>query len=852
MATRQQLVARPRLLDRLDEGRSLTLLRAPTGFGKTTLVRQWVDQRVADDALLASVRVRPGEGDSASFWIAVVESLIDAGLTAPALLLARSPQSSAARMITTATRPLVLWIDSFENVTTAADEVLVDLARHVDDFQLVAAVRSNRHFGEHLINELDPMVLGPTDLLFTADETTAAVRAAGLELPAESMAAIHQGSGGWPELVRTYLLALRNHAPDDLDVNTIMDQVLPDWLRRRLLPDVGRAEVTEFAVVSALPEELTFEVADLLTDDPEAKARLEGLISDGALMPSLGGDGVVSFQWPDTARRALLTELRRRYPERIPVLHERLARWYADRGDPAKGLHHAVAAGAWELVAEIIDEHWRRLVIFHRSELNEALLAAPLEAITRGTTLRPARAVRALMLRHLDPAISVDALPEGAEALADLGMAHDAAATINTGLAVLGALRTPARLAEAAVFAGRLTRVANAARADHPGEVADLYPSVHLCAGEVYLSADDLQTGIQHLEEAYQHAGDSSLGNLEADAAGKLAVAFAFAGDLPRASEWLTRYERAPMLKTWLTPYTRSTTNVARLFIAVDTLDVWRATGIAYDLLGNVLPDTRWARELYAQALLAVHTGTITMVLEQIDRARRRPLAIPAPAEPLVAAVEADLLMAMGLGNQARAILRGAYRDHPWLRVGQARLALLVGDPAGALRLATDADWIRRSRQRQRQEMLLIRAVAAHRLGEATLARTSLQTAAAAAVATGAVRPFTTVPRDDLAAIAADLPAAAEVLDRASVSRSPEVFGRPISLIELTPREHEVLLRIASGLSIRQVAVDLHVAYSTVRTQQRSLYRKLSVESQEDAVARARQAGLLTRPSPTS
>jgi LuxR family maltose regulon positive regulatory protein len=83
------------------------------------------------------------------------------------------------------------------------------------------------------------------------------------------------------------------------------------------------------------------------------------------------------------------------------------------------------------------------------------------------------------------------------------------------------------------------------------------------------------------------------------------------------------------------------------------------------------------------------------------------------------------------------------------------------------------------------------------------------------------------------------------VLEAPALVASRELFPASIELIHLTEREQRVLEKIAAGLSIHQVATALRVSYSTVRTQQRSLYRKLQVESQSDAVARAQQAGLL-------
>jgi LuxR family maltose regulon positive regulatory protein len=241
-------------------------------------------------------------------------------------------------------------------------------------------------------------------------------------------------------------------------------------------------------------------------------------------------------------------------------------------------------------------------------------------------------------------------------------------------------------------------------------------------------------------------------------------------------------------------------------------------------------------------------TGTFSDGLDEVWRARalhRDELGHGALAGPLLAAVESDLLLALGRGNQARAVAYGPHRDHPLLRVTQARLALLTGDAGEALRLATDSAWERRALARGRIEMLLIRAVAAHRTDDDNAARAAFTRAVDAARSASTLRPFRTIPDEDLHALAAGLSAARELLASPALQARPEIFPATVALIVLTPREQELLERLAGNLTRQQIANSLRTSLNTVKVQLRGLFKKLDVESRADAVARGRAYGLL-------
>ncbi|MCU1528172.1 MAG: LuxR family transcriptional regulator, maltose regulon positive regulatory protein [Frondihabitans sp.] len=842
------ILSRSRLLACLDREVPLCVLRAPTGFGKSVLVRQWLTEAAGEGQHVATLRVRSGEGDQNDFWISLVDALTDAGVPLPAIANGRSPQSLAARMISTIDRPLTVWIDNFENVTgEGVDEGLIDLATHVPDLRLIVGMRSFRDFAPHALREIPAVMLTAHDLLFTPEELAELFRLAGYEAADELAATVHEEVGGWPALVQELVEAIAVDTDDDLP--TLMKRVTSRWLGE-LLPRIPNAGLIDFALASSIPGSITPELAGHVSSDESADTYLERLIAAGLLAPDASGAASES-RWAPTARKALHDELERRDPGRLRTLSEHLGRWYAEQGRPAAALEHAIVAKAWRLVVGIIDEHWRTLMLHHREDLNRALLATPTEEFFATPEPTPSRAIRSIFLQLDEPTVNADILPTLPADLAELGASQRAPSAINTAFACLLALRTSARWAEAIELSNRIVTVADVARASRPGAVVDLYASVQFFAGETSLITGDVLTAVGRFELAFRRSTDGTFGYIEADAAAKLALTHAVHGNLPEATTWIQRHSRSVAAEpptTWLAPYMQTSTNTARMLLATDRLDFAEASAAEATLYENIFPNILSTYELYARSLLAVSTRSAVDVLESIDRAgwTLGSAARPQPFDPLAAQIEADAHLALGHGNHAHRIANGPYRDHAVLQTTHARLALLAGDPSEALRLAKDTSWSHQASRRHRLEMLVIRAVAAHRTGDDALAASSLGRAVSTAEHTGMLRPFTTVPRHELLTLASRLLPAQRALIESSLEASGEIYPDSIALITLTRREQQVLDRIVAGQSIRQIAISLQITYSTVRTQQRSLYRKLDASDRLEAITHARRAGLIS------
>jgi LuxR family maltose regulon positive regulatory protein len=847
------LVDRPRLTGLLDQRPPLTVLRAPVGFGKTTLLAQWVTEQVCGTTpaaeTVAWLRVRADAGDAETFWTDLLQVLEDAGLAVPPWTDSTDPARlahQAERALIGAERPVLLVIDDLDHVMDrTAETAVLDLVRHLRGLRLAVCVRNGQRFEPYRYLDIDTLELTAKDLRFTIDEVARLIELAGVSMQAELVEQAHRECAGWPEPARALALQLRDRVdvPAAL-VPGLVARVVTDFLRNRLLGDPLRPDLVHLALRTSLPDVFDLELAELLAGGTPTAAQVDTLVADGYLV-SEEHDGRPFYRWPTAARDALRVELARVHPELVPELHARLGRWHLAHKSAGLAVRHAVASRDWPLVIEVIESTWRTLY-YERGELAAAFLALPVEEVTRSP--------RALALRDSnvpvpdDRLLRVPMLPEDDGALGLLGRSEKAAETLDTCLAVVVALRRRGAFALARAYGQRALLVARSACQVHTGEVLALAAVLNLHVGITQLLADDTPAALTTLGEAFARGRSHPKGHVENGAAGKLALAHALLGDTDSARSWLRLHHQTPMLSdSWISPLVASTGLAAELLLALDDLDLGQADSAKVQILEHVGGDEFWAFLVYARAQLALHTGTGADLLNSIDGLRRsnhQRLTEPSISGPLTSAAEADLLLALGRGNLAAAVLNGPDSGHPLLRVGRARFALLSGHPKRALVLSDGAAWERHIGRRERLTMLTIRAVASERTGDHAAALATMEHVVAALSSTATWRPLLTVPREDLARLLLEVPGG-DALLAGPLSEHRSLFPDEISAVELTGREQQILENLAHGLSVPEIARQSVLSYNTVRTQQRTLYKKLGTSDRAQAIARARQWGLL-------
>ncbi|NUT46841.1 MAG: helix-turn-helix transcriptional regulator, partial [Saccharothrix sp.] len=179
-----------------------------------------------------------------------------------------------------------------------------------------------------------------------------------------------------------------------------------------------------------------------------------------------------------------------------------------------------------------------------------------------------------------------------------------------------------------------------------------------------------------------------------------------------------------------------------------------------------------------------------------------------------------------------------------WLAVPAARLRLLNGEYELVRAMASRTSWHETASRRDVRQILLLKAIAALRMGDAAEARRSLAPVRRVRAADEVLSLASLPPADrDEVIRLGELPLTDEAARR--LARARPVFPDRVELVELTTREHVVLTELDAGLTVAEVARKLVVSVNTVRTQVKSAYRKLSASSREVALMRAYELGVL-------
>jgi LuxR family maltose regulon positive regulatory protein len=167
-----------------------------------------------------------------------------------------------------------------------------------------------------------------------------------------------------------------------------------------------------------------------------------------------------------------------------------------------------------------------------------------------------------------------------------------------------------------------------------------------------------------------------------------------------------------------------------------------------------------------------------------------------------------------------------------------ARLRLLNGEYAVVRAMAARTSWHETTSRRDVRQMLLLKAIAAMRMGDEDEAHRSLVLVRRVRTPDEVLSLASLSPADrDEVIRLGDLPLTDEAAQR--LARARPVFPERVELVELTNREQVVLTQLDADLAIAEVARKLVVSVNTVRTQVKSAYRKLSASSREGALMRA-------------
>ncbi|MEU3454233.1 LuxR C-terminal-related transcriptional regulator [Micromonospora sp. NPDC006766] len=873
----EPVLVRPRLLNRLDEGAAgpVTLVCAPAGWGKTTLLACWA---------------RAGRAEPPPAWVAVEEgdtgqrlwSYLAAALRAsaegvpdegPRLPVPDTPPRPdqlelLAAALAARDRPVRLVLDDLHRIhDPAALTGLEFLLRHTEGrVRLVVGARTDPPLALHrwrLAGELTE--IGPDELAFTTDEVADLLVAHGVPLPAATVPRLRERTGGWPAGLRFAALALRaqpdpargveRFGGDQSDVAAYLrDEVLAP-----LDPDVR--DVLRRSAVAAV---VCADLADAVTGRADAGQLLADLAHPGGFLRP-DGSTPPWYRCHPLLADLLRDELGRLPAEELRDLHLRAAGWYAGNDRPAEALRHALAAGEWNQATELLIARWPELAPYGRGgSVGPPPPEPPAEAVRRDPEL--ALACAAERAYAGDVAGADHHLRRAAEQARGLPAPRRdrfrrLATALELTLARLGG--EPAEIRRAAA---RLLAMCTAAGpGDDPragaGEDADVRAVAGTALGLVSLAEGELSAATAQFAAARAAARRTGRPRTELVDASRSALLTAARGGLRAAERAAREVLETPACQGWSARLDCGYAYLALALVACQRDEPAEAAAhLALAGPAAAQPEAAALAGLCRAELLAAEGQPAAALRAVAAAGEGAPGREPAA---WLAATEARLRADVGDVDTARVLVTDALRncdvesaEAAALGVALSRVELRAGDPRAAGRALPD--WAAPGAQSWplsvRLTAGLLDAVLA-RDGDARRAGRVLEQVLDLAEPEGHRRVFTHAEpavRDLLAAHldsgTAHWATVSDLLrgmDERLADESAERPSAPQLNEPLTERELTILRYLQSILSNVEIASELSLSVNTVKTHVRNIYRKLDATRRREAVQRARALHLL-------
>jgi LuxR family maltose regulon positive regulatory protein len=888
---RPKVIRRPHLIERLNEGlhRKLTLISAPAGFGKTTLVSEWIANCERPAAWLS---LEEGDSHPTRFLAYLVSALqtIEPTIGDGVLSVLQSPQPPPIDSILTsllneiATLPdrFILILDDYHLIDDQPiDHALSFLLKHLPpSMHLVIATREDPQLPLSQLRARSQLTeLRVTDLRFTAAEAAKFLnQVMGLNLAAADITALDSRTEGW--IAGLQLAALSMQGRDDIsgfiktfagDNRYIVDYLVDEVLERQ--PE----HVRSFLLQTSILDRLCGSLCDAVTGQAHSNVLLEDLERGNLFVVPLD-DKRHWFRYHHLFADVLYTHLMQEQPDSLPNLHRHASQWYEHNVFMADAVRHAIAAQDVERAAGLAELEWSTM---DRSRQTVAWLAwvtalpddlirnRPVLSVGYSWALLDNGELEAAEARLRDAEWWLEN-PSSEMVVVDEAEFQSLPATIASARAYLALTHgdMPAMMQYARQAIDRLSSQDHIRRGIPAGLL-----------GLAYWAAGDLAAADQSLAESmssFQKAGN---------------ILLAITGTFVLADIRMTQGHLHAALNTYRQSFQlaqgqnelvlRGTadlhTGLSELHCERNDLEAATQNLLSSKALGEHSGLPHWQfRWCIAKARLMAAQGDLDAALDLLDAAELHYVRGPVPDVRPIAALKTRIWILQGRLADARRWVRerGLSIDDPLSYVGEfehvtlARLLIAQyqqEDDDNAMDAAMGL--LERLRQAAEAggrmgsliEILILQALAYHAQNDIDSALLALQHALTIAAPEGCIRIFVDegVPMAELLSAASShgitpdytnqLLAAFESEPNSNAGDSPH-FRAPAAqpLIKpLSDRELEVLHLVAQGLSNREISERLYLALDTVKGHNRRIYGKLQVQRRTEAVARARELGLI-------
>jgi LuxR family transcriptional regulator, maltose regulon positive regulatory protein len=384
--TRPDHIPRPRLIEALNSGssRKLTLISAPAGFGKSTLLSAWINQ-IENRNQIAWLSLDHGDNDLVrflSFFIAALQT-IESDVAEGTLIAMQSAEAINLEALLTnlineiaeISDDVILILDDYHVIEFhPIDQALSFLLDHLPDhMHLVIASRIDPSIPLARLRARGQMVeIRADDLRFSFDEANLFLnQVMAMDLLDKDVAALGERTEGWVVGLQLAAISMQGLEGEGLSKFvrrfTGSNRYIQDYLVDEVLGKCSE-ETKEFLLKTSILGRMCAALSDFVLEISDSQMILEQLEASNLFIVPLDHQRQW-YRYHHLFADLLKHRLRLVYPKKIAGIHRRSSKWYQSEGQIDEAIQHAQAANDIGLVVEILEKNWQGLV--HRGELTK-------------------------------------------------------------------------------------------------------------------------------------------------------------------------------------------------------------------------------------------------------------------------------------------------------------------------------------------------------------------------------------------------------------------------------------------------------------------------------------------------
>ena len=853
--SRPKLVSRSHLIKQLNEGlhRKLSLISAPAGFGKTTLVSEWLSDYVGSVAWLSLDENDNEDARFLNYFVAAIQT-VQPHIGDNVMAVLQSPQAPPIESIltillneiTTIPDNFILVLDDYHLVDSPSiDKALSFLLKNLPpQVHLVIITREDPNLSLARLRARSQLTeLRVADLRFTPNEASDFLnQVMGLNLSQEAIEALETRTEGWIVGLQLAAVSMQGHQEpvSFIESFTGSHHFVLDYLLEEVLNQQSES-IQTFLLNTSILNRLCGSLCDaLLLDSSESsQATLEYLERTNLfLMPLDHERGWYRYHhlFGELLRQRLNQE-----KVDVTLLHSRASQWYEDNGFEIEAFQHAIDANDIDRAEHLLNGH--DVPLLFQGVVNPVLNwlnSLPVSVLNAHPSLWVWSAHASTFLGEasgIEEKLQAAEIALGDDALEDKNrnfVGH--IATIRAMLAI------PYNQIDILIYQSQ--RALDYLDVDN----VHVRTSAMWTLGYAYQTQGKRSAAIQTYSEAL--SASKASGNFMNILATSICLAQVLESEI--LFDQATENFQQIIQSAGDLPYScEAYLGLARMSYERNELDAADAYGQQSAQLGNQIEnvDTS-ARGLMVRARIKLIQGDVAGALSLLDKSEQI-IRQKNFLHQISNLAEMQVKVLLYQGNLTGAAHLVDQHDIP---ISKARLYLAQGDPSSALAILEPLhqQMAAKAWQDEQLKITILESIALYRLNKLEEALELLSGVLLLAQSTTLVRSFLDEGQAMMELLSEAVAHgivpdyANKLLSAFGAKQSPTLSPASQDLIEaLSERELEVLHFIAEGLSNREISEKLYLALSTVKGHNRNIFDKLSVQRRTEAVARARELGLI-------